>query len=105
MLLLDASAFPPGMVTDPRVWLILLLLGGAALGRSGMIPPGLLDLLKPWRTRPRPRSGSAPPPASASARVGSSPLRDPLFLVLLVVAAAGTAAWVVMKMTVSAGRG
>lgn len=104
MLLLVALAFPPGMVTDPRVWLILLLLGGAALGRSGVIPPGFLDLLKPWRTRPRSQPGRTPPPSAATARGASSPLRDPLFLLLLVVAAAGTAAWVVMKLTVTAGR-
>ncbi len=84
------------IVADPRAWLAILAIGAVVLGRAGLFRSRWFDLLKPWRTRPRSRE-SAP-----SQAVPIHPLRDPLYLFLLVIAAVAVTAWIVMRMTVTA---
>jgi hypothetical protein len=80
------------LAADPRVWLLILALGWATLGRSGVFRSRWFSLLKPWRRR-RPGQPAAPEPAP------THPLRDPLFLFLLVLSATAVASWIVMSMT------
>jgi hypothetical protein len=81
------------LAADPRVWLLLLIVASAVLGRSGVFRSRWFNLVKPWRNRPhdpkRPESPSV------------SPLRDPLFLFLLVISATAVTAWIVMSMTIT----
>ena len=81
------------LAADPRVWLILLLIGSAVLGRAGFFKSRWFDLVKPWRNRPRDPNRPESPPAS--------PLRDPWFLFILVISATAVTAWIVMSMTIT----
>ena len=96
----DLSAMPRtwALATDPRVWLLILVLGAATLGRAGLFRSQWFDLLKPWRTRKAdPMSRNSAPNASRP-----HPLRDPMFLFLLIVSASAVTAWIVMSMIVTA---
>jgi hypothetical protein len=84
-----------GLATDPRVWLLIVILGVATFGRSGVFGSRWFNLLKPWKNRPRDRAGRSPSPEPS--RV--SPLRDPWFIFLLVLSATAVASWIVMSMT------
>jgi hypothetical protein len=86
-----------GLVADPRVWLLIVILGIATFGRSGLFRSRWFNLLKPWKTRPRDRDVREPSPAPP--RV--SPLRDPWFIFLLVLSATAVASWIVMSLTAS----
>jgi hypothetical protein len=86
-----------GLVADPRVWLLIVILGIATFGRSGLFRSRWFNLLKPWKTRPPDRTGRNPSPEPP--RV--SPLRDPWFLFLLVLSATAVASWIVMSLTAS----
>jgi hypothetical protein len=81
------------LATDPRVWLLILALASATLGRSGVFRSQWFALLKPWKRRPS--GGNRPEPASTP----SHPLRDPWFLFLMVLSATAVASWIVMSMT------
>jgi hypothetical protein len=95
---LPASLRTWALATDPRVWLVILVLGVATLGRSGILPPRWLDILKPWRTR----KPGHPTKHQTPAEGRTHPLRDPLFLFLLVVSSSAVIAWIVMSMIVTA---
>ena len=86
-----------GLVADPRVWFLIVLLGVATFGRSGFFRSRWFDLFKPWKTRSRDRDARAMSPEQP--RV--SPLRDPWFLFLLVLSATAVASWIVMSLTAS----
>jgi hypothetical protein len=86
------------LATDPRVWLLILVLGVATLGRSGVLRSEWFDLLKPWRTRKPGQATKNKAPAEGR----THPLRDPLFLFLLVVSSSAVIAWIVMSMIVTA---
>ena len=94
----DPSALPRtwALATDPRVWLLILALGAATLGRSGVLRSRWFDLLKPWRTR------KDAPTSRAETSSRPHPLRDPMFLFLLIVSASAVTAWIVMSMLVTA---
>ena len=83
------------LAADPRVWLSLLILGAAVLGRNGFFRSRWFNLVKPWRNHPTNPGRPQTPP--------TSPLRDRWFLFLLVISAAAVSAWIVMSMTVSSG--
>jgi hypothetical protein len=87
------------VVADPRAWLLILLLAAATFGRSGLFRSRWLDLLKPYRRRP---AGARGRPAEAKAP--THPLRDPLFLFLLVVSAAAVSTWIIMTLTATGTR-
>jgi hypothetical protein len=95
---LPASLRTWALATDPRVWLLILVLGAATLGRSGVFRSQWFDLLKPWRTRkPDQATRNQAPPEGRT-----HPLRDPLFLFLLVISSSAVIAWIVMSMIVTA---
>ncbi len=87
------------LATDPRVWFILLVLGAAVFGRAGFFRSRWFNLIKPWRNRPASQSTAA----SARPEV-KHPLRDPLFIFLLVIATSAVVAWIVMSWTVGSQR-
>ena len=83
------------LATDPRVWLVILLLAGATLGRSGVFRSRGFAFLKPWRRRPTANPATAP-------TTPTHPLRDPWFVFLAVIAATAVATWIVLKVTATA---
>lgn len=98
MLEVASAARTWGLVTDPRVWLVIVAGSLFLLGRAGLLRPSWLDLLKPWRVHSRP-SGSVPQRAGAP-----NPLRDPFYIFLLVISVTAVTAWIIMRMTVTANR-
>ena len=83
------------LAADPRVWFILLILGGAVLGRNGFFRSRWFNLVKPWRNQSTdPKRPPSPP---------LSPFRDRWFLFWLVIAATAVTAWIVMSMMVTSG--
>ena len=85
------------LVSDPRAWFVILILAATTLGRSGVFRSRWIELLKPWRRRTTAgrRVDAGPTP--------THPLRDPWFLLLLVISTAAVTSWIVMTMTAKGG--
>ena len=81
------------LVSDPQAWFVILILAATTLGRSGVFRSRWIELLKPWRRRTTAgrRVDAGPTP--------THPLRDPWFLLLLVISTAAVTSWIVMTMT------